>query len=397
MFRSAASPQAPSDESLRVERPRNRRWWLLAILCLVGILVALVGIKASQIGTMIKKGKAMVPPPEAVTSAKVESVEWPAVRAAVGSVLAVQGVTLGAELPGTVRQIAFESGAEVKKGQLLVKLDTSSEEAQLAGALADNQLAQVNLERARKLHEGGASSQAELDLAEAKAKQTQSAIASLRAMIAKKTIHAPFDGRAGIRQVELGQVISPGSPIVSLQSVNPMYVEFQVPQQALADLRPQQKVDITVDTFPRQRWTGEVTTISPEVDPQTRNVRVRATVPNPDGRLTPGMFANVEVRSGERNKVRVVPATSVIFAPYGDSVFVLEDGKDAAGKPATVVRQRFIRTGERRGDFVVVTSGLEPGEQVVSNGAFKLRNGMAVKVNNALAPPASVNPTPSEN
>lgn len=384
-----ASPPPP-----RPARARNRKQWVLGILALLGIVVVLAGIKAAQIGAMMQAGAAFVPPPEAVTAAKVEAVEWQATRSAVGSVLAVRGVTLGAEMSGIVREIGFENGAAVKKGQVLVRLDTSSEAAQLTGAEADMGLARLTLARALKLHEQGANTQSELDAAQARAVQAEATAANLRAIIAKKVIRAPFDGRIGIRQVELGQVVSPGSSIASLHSIDPVYVEFLLPQQALSEVKPGQKARVRVDVFPRDAWEGELTTINPEVELSTRNVRMRATVPNADGRLMPGMFANIEVLAEGTSTVVVIPATAALFAPYGDSVFVLEEGKDAAGNPSLVAQQRFVRLGERRGDFVAVTSGLKAGETVVGNGAFKLRNGAAVLVNNSLAPPVKAAPQP---
>jgi membrane fusion protein (multidrug efflux system) len=384
---------APPDPAKR----RRRRGWLLAIAALLLTVLILGGIKAAQIGAMVKAGKSFVPPPTAVSSAEVKRDEWPTIRTGVGSIVSVQGTRLGSELPGIVVELGFESGDRVSKGDMLVKLDTSTEQAQLSGAIADRRLAEANLERLKTLQTEGIASKAELDAAVARASQAGSAIGTLRTAIAKKTIRAPFQGRVGIRQVELGQLIAPGTAVASLQSIDPMYLEFQLPQQALATVKEGQQVKVTVDVFNDKSWTGRITTINPEVDPQTRNVRIRATVPNRDGTLTPGMFAEVEVLSGVKNEVVVIPATSVLSAPYGDSVYLIEDGKDPAGKPAQVVRQQFIRTGERRGDFVVVTSGLEPGQRVVSSGAFKLRNGMAVAINDALAPPASLQPTPPNN
>ncbi len=370
--------------------------WIVVVGGSLVVIVLLVGVKAGQIVTMVRAGEAFVPPPEAVTSAKVEAGEWEAARPAIGTLVAVRGVTLGAELPGTVRGIAFESGASVKQGQVLVRLDTSAEEAQLAAAVADAELARLSLERARALRQGEANAQADLDGASARAKQADATVANLRATIAKKTIRAPFDGRIAIRQVELGQVVAPGTPIASLQSVSPIHADFWLPQQALADLKVGQRARLRADTFPDDRWTGEITTINPEVDAATRNVRVRATFRNVDGRLRPGMFANVEVLSSEKRSVLTIPATAVIFAPYGDSVFAIEEKRDAGGRTSTVARQKFIRTGERRGDLVTVASGLEPGETVVSSGAFKLRNGGAVAVNNALAPKAQLAPKPTD-
>jgi len=366
------------------------RAWIVAIACILAAVAVLVGTKASQILVMIKAGKTFVPPPETVASAAVEQVQWEAARSAIGSLVAVRGVTLGAELPGLVREISFDSGTSVKRGAVLVKLDTSTEEAQLASAVADAALARINLERARTLREGGANSPADLDAAEARSKQADATVASLRATIAKKTIRAPFDGRIAIRQVELGQVLSAGSPIASLQSVTPIYAEFSLPQQALAELKLGQRARMRTDAFPGAQWEGTV--INPEVDVATRNVRVRATFPNGDGRLRPGMFANVEVLAPTERSALIIPATAVIFAPYGDSVFAVEESKDAAGKVAATARQKFVRLGDRRGDFVEVLSGLSAGETIVASGAFKLRNGMPVVVNNALAPRAELAP-----
>jgi membrane fusion protein (multidrug efflux system) len=371
--------------------------WLATVTGLLLLVALLVGVKAGQIVTMIKAGKAFVPPPEAVTSARVEKAEWQPTKSAIGTLVAVRGATLGAELPGTVREVHFDSGTFVRKGQLLVKLDTSAEEAQLAAAEADAALARLNLERARSLREGGVNAPADLDIAEARAKAASAAADALKATIAKKTIRAPFDGRIAIRQVELGQVISGGSPVASLQSIDPIYAEFSLPQQALAELKVGQKAHMHNDIFPDADWDGAITTINSEVDPSTRNVRVRATFPNRDGRLRPGMFAKVEVQSADVRPVLAIPATAVLFAPYGDSVFVVEEKKDAAGKSTSVVQQKFVRLGERRGDLVAVVSGLGPGETVVTSGAFKLRNGMAVAIHNELAPDARLAPNPVEN
>ncbi|HET9597250.1 MAG TPA: efflux RND transporter periplasmic adaptor subunit [Anaeromyxobacteraceae bacterium] len=375
----------------------KKKIWIGAVLCIVVLVAALAGVKAMQIGSMIKAGKAFVPPPEAVTSARVEASQWEASRSAIGTLVAVRGVTLGSELPGLVREITFESGSSVRKGQVLVRLDISAEEAQLSAAEADASLAKLNLERARTLRQGEANTQADLDAAQARARQTQATVANLEAVIAKKTIKAPFDGRISIRQVELGQVLQAGTPIASLQSVSPIHADFYLPQQALAEVKAGQRTRLRTDAFPGASWEGEVTVVNPEVDVATRNVRIRATFANGDGRLRPGMFANVEVLSREKRPALVIPATSVLFAPYGDSVFVIEEKKDDSGKASTVARQKFVRLGERRGDFVAVAEGLSAGETIVSSGAFKLRNGMAVVVNNALAPDAKLAPKPAEN
>jgi len=314
-------------------------------------------------------------------------------------VTAIRGVTLSAELTGTVRQINFENGSLVKKGQVLVRFDVSSEQAQLAGAVADAALAKQTLERNESLRKDEVNTQQDLDNAQARDKQTRATVVNLQAIINKKIIRAPFDGRVGIRSVELGQVVSPGTPIISLQTVDPIYVEFQLPQQSLAAVKLDQQVQVKVDVFPGQHWDGTITTINPEVDLSTRNVRMRATVRNPDGLLTPGMFAAVEVLAGEKAPALVVPVTSIIYAPYGDSVYVIENSKELKtkdGQPQLVGNQRFVRLGDRRGDYVAVTSGLAVGETVVSNGAFKLHNGQTLVVNNALAPKVQFVPKPED-
>jgi membrane fusion protein, multidrug efflux system len=403
------------ETGVKVTKPRNRRRWLVAGGILLLIVLFLVGTKVSQIVTMINVGKKMVPPPVAVTTAKVQTVEWQPLRPAVGTLTAIRGATLSAEVTGTVREIGFQNGSLVKKGQVIIRLDTSTEQAQLQSAIADAGLAKQTLERAENLRKQEVNTQAELESAQARDKQTRAAVVNIQALINKKIIRAPFDGRAGIRAVELGQVVSPGTPIVSLQTVSPIYAEFPLPQQALADVRLGQKVTLKVDVFPGKSWDGTITTINPEVDPATRNVRMRATLENPDGILNPGMFASVEVEAGNARPALIVPATSIIYAPYGDSVYLVEEQKEdpnakpdpdgkaakappppksADGKPTLIARQQFVRLGERRGDFVAVLNGLKGDETVVSNGAFKLRNNQTIMINNALAPPAQIVPAP---
>ncbi len=371
--------------------------WLGVGAGLLAVVAVLVGVKGAQIGSMIQAGKSFVPPPEAVTTAKVESTTWQPVQEASGTLVAFRGVTVGSELPGAIREVSFDSGTYVKRGAVLVKLDTSTEEAQLASARADENLARLNYERAVEVRKGQANTPADLDAAEARYKQAQAAVRTLQATIDKKSIRAPFDGRIAIRQVELGQVLGAGAPVASLQSVTPIYVEFSLPQQALARLKVGQPVHVHTDTFPGATWNGKVSTINTEVDVTTRNVRVRATVPNEDGRLRPGMFASVEVLSPETIPVLLVPSTAILYAPYGDSVFVVDRKAGPDGKEQVVATQKFVRIGERRGDLVAVDSGLQAGETVVSSGAFKLRTGATVIVRNDLAPDVRANPKPAEN
>jgi membrane fusion protein (multidrug efflux system) len=384
--------------------------WIATIIGLVVVVVVLVGVKVGQIRAMIQAGQSFVPPPEAVTSVKVAASTWQSRRAAIGSLVAIHDVMLGAELPGLIREVAFDSGKTVKRGAVLVRLDTTNEVAQLASAVADAELAKATLERARALRKGGANTPVELEAAEARAKQTQAIVANIQATISKKTIRAPFDGRVAMKQVERGQIVSPGTPIATLQSVDPIFAEFSLPQQALADLKTGQTATMRVDSFPGKTWQGTISAVNSEIDSATRNIRVRATFPNKEGILRPGLFVNVDVNASDQRQVLLIPATAVVYAPYGDTVFVLgqkaddqKAGDQKAGDqvkaddhPALVAQPRFVRLGERRGDLVAVVSGLSEGETVVSNGAFKLRKGMSVIVNNTLAPPVELDPKPTD-
>jgi membrane fusion protein (multidrug efflux system) len=323
--------------------------------------------------------------------------KWQGKLTAIGSVTAVQGVTVTPEIAGIVREIAFESGAVVSTSNLLVRLDTSAEEAQLRALEAQEELARINLARERTLRTQNLVPQSELDTAEATLKQTQGNADNIRATIEKKTIRAPFAGRLGIRLVNLGQYLETGKPIVSLQSLTPVYAEFSLPQQELARLKTGMRVHVTTDAYPGRTFEGTLTAINPDLDAQTRSVGLQATFENPEQLLRPGMFARVEVLLPEEQTVLAVPATSVLSAPYGDSVYVVESqpGKDN-DKPGLAVRQQFIRTGTARGDFVSVESGLKPGERIVSAGIFKLRNGMSVVENNDLAPKNDLAPNPPD-
>ena len=366
---------------------------LVIVLILVGTLA---GIKGLQFKTMFAQGANFVPPPETVTTTEAKQDTWQPTLTAVGSVAAVQGVVLGAEMSGAVKNIAFESGATVRAGDLLVELDSSVEQAQLRSAMASADLARLNLERARELREKKMMSQADLDSAEAQAKQANAQIDNTRAVIAKKAIRAPFAGRTGIRQVNLGQFLDNGAAIVTLQSLDPVYVDFSLPQQDLAQLGVGMAVRVTTDAFPGQNFEGKLTAINPEVDAVTRNVRLQATLANPAGKLRPGMYVNVAAVLPQMERVLMIPATAVLYAPYGDSVFVVEDKKDEkTGATGKVLNQKFVRLGKTRGDFVVVTSGLEAGQTIVTTGVFKLRNGMSVVVDNKLAPSLQLAPKPA--
>ena len=367
---------------------------ILGVLVLIGILG---GIKSLQINRMIAIGSQSTPPPETVTTAVVRSESWEALITSVGSLEAVQGVLLTAELPGKVTRIAFEPGTKVKAGDLLLQQDISSEQAQLRAAEATVALTKLALERSKKLLGKKAVAQAKYDSDEALYKQAVAQIDGIRATIRKKTIRAPFAGSLGIRMVDLGQVINEGDPIVSLQRIDPIFVNFSLPQQQLAQVKPGLKVRLTTDAMPGQAIEGEITAISPEVDAATRNIRVQATVANRQEYLRPGMFVNVSVVLPAREEVLAIPTTAVLYAPYGDTVFVVDAKKSEKGvEPVNVVHQKIVQLGEKRGDFVASLSGLEKGETVVSTGVFKLRNGQAVVVDNMLAPEFKLAPEPND-
>ena len=371
------------------------------VLTILGVLLvagALVGTKLEQFRTMGEAGANMAPPPQVVTAAVAAEDEWENVLSATGSLVAVQGLTLRAEVAGRIARIAFESGATVQSGEVLVELDASTEKAELRGALAREALAKANLERARSMRRTNTLSPAELDAAEAEFAAKSADVETIRTAIEKKTVRAPFAGHLGIRKVNLGEVLSVGDAITTLQTLDPIYVDFALPQQWLGALEPGTRVRVTTDAAVGETYEGTINAVSPEVDPVTRNVLAQATIANRGEKLRAGMFANVEVVLPSREKVLAIPVTAVLFAPFGDSVFVIQPeeggGSKAGGEPKLQVQQRFVRLGTNRGDFVAVVEGLEPGEKVVSSGVFKLSSGMHVVIDNALAPDAKLAPHP---
>jgi membrane fusion protein, multidrug efflux system len=369
---------------------------IIAAVALVLLVAgALVGIKALQIKTLAAAAKGFAPPPEAVAVATVHQEQWQGTLTAIGSITAVQGVTITPEIAGIVAEISFESGAVVAKGDPMVRLDTSSEEAQLRAVEAQLDLARLNLEREKSLRKENMVSQADLDTADATMKQTQANADTIRATIAKKTIRAPFAGRLGIRQVNLGQFVDVGKPIVWLQTVNPVYADFALPQQEMAQLTNGLPARLQIDAYPDRPFKGVLTAVNPGLDQVTRSVGLRATFENPDQLLRPGMFVRVELLLPEHQDVLVVPATSVQRAPSGDSVYVVEaDG--AEGKGGLKVRQQLVKLGQERGDFISIQTGLNKGDRVVSAGQFKLRTGMAVVEENSVVPKAAEAPRPSD-
>jgi membrane fusion protein (multidrug efflux system) len=374
---------------------RRRKGIVIAIALLLVIGVFVFGTKFLQIGKMMSTPHTM--PPTTVTSASVKEEDWAPRLTAVGSVSAVQGAIVSTELAGVVSEINFDNGAPAKKGEVLMKLDASQEEALLRSAEADAQLARTDLERARDLAIKKVVSGAEFDSAQSKFTRQNAVVDQMRSSIAKKTIVAPFDGQLGIRQVNVGQMINAGQQVVGLTALDPVYVDFALPDQYLSKLSKDLEVTVRSDAFPGRLFKGKLTAINSMVDPVTRNVPLQATLKNPDHALHPGMFAKVEVDLADTKKTIVIPGSAVSYAPYGDSVFVIEKQKDPkTGKESEMLRQQFARIGEARGDFVAVTQGLKAGQTVVSTGVFKLRNGMAVTVNNDLAPKPEMNPKPPD-
>lgn len=364
---------------------------ILGLIIVVVVAGALGLVKALQIRTLINTK--MVPPPATVATAVVRSEDWPDSLPAVGSVTAAQGVIVSPEVAGTVSEIAFESGATVHKGDLLVKLDTSTEVAQLKATEAQVKLARLNADRTRQLRTDKTVSQSEMDQAEAALQESQANADTIRATIDKKTIRAPFSGKLGIRLVNLGEQLDVGKGIVSLQSLTPMYVDFSLPQQDLGRLATGLKVRVTTDAYPGQQFEGKLTAINPDLNATTRSVQLRAEFANAKQLLRPGMFVRVAVDLAGENSVLAIPSTAVLSAPYGDAVYLVEP-QATNGVTSLIVQQKFIRTGRALGDFVSVESGLKAGDRVVSAGLFKLHNGDSVLENNTNSPAASLTPNP---
>jgi len=368
---------------------------MIVMLTVTALFVAALGfVKFKQIQTAIAEGAAFQPPPEAVTTIVAGQEEWPSTLAAIGTVAAVQGVTVSADLAGIVERIAFESGQAVRQGDVLALLDTRQERAQLAAAEAQRDLARINFDRMQGLLHEHVISRAEFDRATADQRETDARVGEIAATIDRKTIRAPFSGILGIRQVNLGQYLSGGGALVTLQSLNPIYVNFGVPQQATAQMKSGRGVRITSDGLPGVEFSGRITAIDSIVDEATRNVQVQATLANPDGKLRPGMFVQTMVILGAPSQIVSLPASAVSYAPYGDSVFIVTDIKGENGQTYRGVRQQFVKLGGTRGDQIAITSGVNAGDEVATSGVFKLRNGVAVVVNNKVRPANNPQPKP---
>ena len=383
---------------------KRKPFWkyLLFFVAVFGLFLAVVFglgfVKFTQIQGYIKLAKsgAFEPPPTAVTTEVAKQSEWQPTLEAVGSIAAVNGVTVSTDLAGIVREIAFESGNKVHAGDLIVRLDTTQEEAQLHQAEAQRDWAAVTLKRDKDLVEKHAISQSDYDNAEASYRQSQASVDQFKALIARKTLRAAFDGVAGIRQVNLGQYLKEGDPVVTLQSFDPIYANFMLPQQDLSKLAVGQPVTLRIDAYGDRSFNGVITAINCLVDQATRNVQVQATLANPDARLRPGMFAKVSVLMSNTKNVIAIPATAIHYAPYGDSIFIVSQMKDQTGKEYKAVKEQFVKVGQSRGDMISIVSGLKPGEEVVTSGVFRLKSGAHIVVNNEIKPESELAPTPSD-
>ena len=361
---------------------------MLMMLILVGaVLGGLFGFKAFVDGKIKEAMAGMANMPQTVSATKAETSDWQPKIDAVGTLRAVRGAELSLEVPGVVETISFQSGDEVKAGQVLLILRKEDEEARLQSLEATAQLAQITYDRDLKQLKAQAISQAIVDNDEANLRNARAQVAVQKAILDKKTLRAPFDGKLGLRQVDLGQFLAAGAMIATLQSMNPIYVDFLLPQQAVAQIAVGDKVRARIDAFPGQTFGGEITAINPKIETSSRNVQVRATLPNPDQKLMPGMFAAVELDTGAPQRLVTLPQTAVSYNPYGSLVYIVDDkGKGADGKPELTARQVFVTTGATRGDQVAILKGVSEGDTVVTSGQIKLRNGVPVLVDNRAVP-----------
>ncbi|AND70608.1 hypothetical protein ATSB10_31540 [Dyella thiooxydans] len=369
-------------------------WVILGTLALIAVIVgAKVLLVVRMIHSMPKPG------PVTVSTVKAAEQDWQPSLNAVGSLRAANGADLATEVAGLVTDVHLKSGQDVKKGQLLVQLRDGDEVAQLQQLQANAQLAKLTLERARKQLAAQAISQADFDTAQADYKARLAAVAQQQVVIAKKQLHAPFDGRAGIITISPGDYLAAGTQVVTVQQLDPLFVDFNVPQGELARLKVGQAVRLHLDAWPDRTFSGRLSAINPKVDTSTRNVQVEATVPNHDKTLTPGMFAKLTVDVGQQRRQLTLPQAAIVYNPYGDTVYVVQPakGKDEQGKPnAPTVKQAFVTTGDTRGDQVAILKGISAGTEVVTSGQMKLKNDATITVDNSVQPADSAQPTPQE-
>jgi membrane fusion protein (multidrug efflux system) len=366
------------------------------VIMLVAVAVVFGGIFGFQAfkAIMIKKFmSSMAQPPQTVTAAKAANGAWQPTIEAVGSLRAVKGADLSLEVAGVVDSIAFNSGDDVEEGTPLLKLRAGDDEAKLESLQATAELNQITYDRDQKQFKLQAVSQATLDTDAANLKNANAQVAQQQAILDKKALRAPFTGHLGIRAVDLGQYLGAGTVIVTLQALDPIFVDFFVPQQSVDQVKLGQSVAVKIDAFPGQTFAGEISAVNPKVDASSRNVQVRATLKNADHKLIPGMYATVDIASGSPQNYITLPQTAITFSPYGDTVYIVDSkGNDAGGKPQLVARQSFVTTGATRGDQVAVLKGVNEGDTVVTSGQIKLHNGSAVLIDNSITPSADAAP-----
>lgn len=365
-------------------------------IMLVTAAVLLGGLYGFQLfkAAMIKKViTAMSSPPQTVSATKAESTEWQPQIEAVGSLRAVSGADLSLEVSGVVDSIMFKSGDDIKKGALLLTLRSDDDAAKLQSLQATAELSQITYNRDLRQFKIQAVSQATLDSDAANLKNARAQVAEQQAVLAKKSLRAPFAGRLGIRAVDVGQYLAPGTTIVTLQALDPIFLDFFVPQQAVDRMQIGQVVTAKIDAYPDQTFSGKISAINPKIDANTRNVQIRATLKNPGHKLLPGMFATVDIPTGTPHNYITLPQTAITYNPYGDIVYVVDKKTDAAGKPQLFARQTFVTTGARRGDQVAVIKGVNEGDMIVTAGQIKLHNGSAIAINNTITPTADASPT----
>jgi len=387
----------PERPELLIEerRPRRRRLWLWIAVVVMTSALLFAAIFAFPIAAFMSKGFP-TPPPAAVATTLAQYEQWQPQIQVVGSFKAVRGADLSVEVPGIVAEVSFDSGGDVKAGAQIIKLIDTDDVAKLHTLEASRELWQANFNRDQAQLQRQLISQAQFDITVSNLKSLEAQIAEQEAIVAKKTLRAPFDGHLGIRTVNAGQYIAPGTSVVTLQALDPIFIDFFVPQQQLDQIRVGQSINVKVDAFPKETFSGRITTIDPKVDPATRNVAVRATMPNQSRRLLPGMYATALISTGRTQRYITLPQTAITFNPYGNMVYLLKPGKDKNGKDALIATQTVVTTGDTRGDQIAVLSGLNPGDEVVTAGQMKLQSGAAVTKNNVITPSNEPNPQPHE-
>jgi len=387
-------PERP--ELMIAERPpRRKRLWLWMTLVAVSAALVFAAIFAFPIAAFMSKGFP-VPPPAAVTTATARLDTWLPQIQIVGTLKPVRGADLSVEVPGIVDEVNFDSGGDVAAGAQILHLRDGDIAAKLHTLEASRDLAQTQYNRDKGQIEHQLISQAAFDTTAANLKSLETQVAEQASILAKYTLRAPFAGHLGIRSVNAGQYLAPGTAVVTLQALDPIFLDFYLPQQQLDQIKVGQTVDVKVDAYPGKAFTGKITTIDPKVDPATRNVAVRATLPNPDRKLLPGMYATAQIGTGAVQRYITLPQTAITFNPYGNMVYLLQETVDKAGKKTLTAKQTVVTTGATRGDQIAVLSGLKEGDTVVSTGQMKLQSGAAVVVNNAIQPTDEPNPHPVE-